>query len=114
MIDKLKKLCFNAIITEKTELHKHITIEDIIISKVKNFDYGHFQLSNAYILSKKLNLEINYFFLILKKYFFEHFKYNEIIINFVNPVFINFKLDLKYLENEFLNFSFFKKKKKKK
>lgn len=112
MIDKLKELCFKAIIKEKTKLHKHITIDDIIISRLKNYNYGHFQLNNSNFLSKCLNLDVYSFYKILKEYFINFFKYDEIIIDFINPVFINFKISISYLEKEFLNFSFIKTKKK--
>ncbi len=97
MIEKLKSLCFNAIIEKKIILHKSLVTNDFNITKSKNNTIGHFQLNNSIKIANIIKKDVNYVFKLIINYLTKH-KININIIKINN--FINFTLTIKLINDE--------------
>lgn len=104
MINKLRAHCIKAIIENFSALHNQIKLEDINISKIKNYKFGHFQLINIEYLSKLLKLDNVDLFNLFKNYFIQI----QINVIFINSFFINFILSNNFIENQLIKLFQFK------
>lgn len=101
MITFLQQLCYEAIIDEKSDLHKQISINNIDISPSKNNLLGHFQFNSSMKLSniiKKQPLEISE---IIKKYIQKKITYDELTITITGAGFVNFLFKKKFINKQF-------------
>lgn len=100
MIDKLKEFCLDAIIEKKSILHKQINVDLINISVIKEYKFGHFQLNNSILLAKLLDMSISDLYDLLLTYLPSSMYNNKISITFSQPCFINFILNISFIEYE--------------
>lgn len=101
MITFLQQLCYEAIIDEKSDLHKQISINNIDISISKNKLLGHFQFNSAMKLSniiKKTPLELSE---IIKNNIQKKINSDELKITITGAGFINFLFEKKFINKQF-------------
>ncbi|HIH2763302.1 MAG TPA: arginine--tRNA ligase [Candidatus Azoamicus sp.] len=99
MIDFLKSLCFKAIIDEKIELRKQLSIDDLDVLECKNIQFGHFQFNDAIKIGKKLGIDTYDFSNSIKKHIEHNIKNDEIKLTITGSGFINFKLSPVFIVN---------------
>ncbi len=99
MIDFLKSLCFRAIIDEKTELRKQLSVDDLEVLESKNMEFGHFQFNDAIKIGKRLKLDTYEFSNSIKRHIDKNIKIDDIAITVTGNGFINFKLSSKFIVN---------------
>ncbi|HIH2762671.1 MAG TPA: arginine--tRNA ligase [Candidatus Azoamicus sp. MARI] len=97
MIDFLKSLCFKAIIDEKTELRKQLSVDDLEVLECKNMEFGHFQFNGVIKLAKRLNIDAIDFSNNIKKNIEKYININDISVTITGNSFINFNLSSKFI-----------------
>ncbi len=102
MIKLLTKLCSDVIIEELLKLHKPIKIdcESIEISRISNFNYGHFQLNNCVFLSRLINNDVYHLYKLIFLKIRSFFSVFDIVVSFSVPCFINFKFSSYFIESQ--------------
>ncbi|HFL8819521.1 MAG TPA: arginine--tRNA ligase [Candidatus Azoamicus sp. OHIO2] len=110
MINQLKKFCFDAIIAKKSLLHKQFNIELINIVRTKNNNFGHFQLLDSVSLAKIIGYNVSDMYSSIIEYLANSSYQKKLKITFIAPCFINFTLNIDFIEEEVKNLLYYKNK----